>query len=115
MQGTTTNGEYMLDFRSGAFLAGVPVQPVILRYQKVKAAPGYDPPQKVVDNFIETLIFLFLTHTQRSSWAIPADASAVNASIAGCGYWPSEVVPGGFEESSIDYEGCGQKSCTFWT
>ena len=35
MQSTTTNGEYMLDFKTGAFLAGVPVQPVILKYGKV--------------------------------------------------------------------------------
>ena len=35
MQGTTTNGDYLLGFRKGAFLAGAPVQPVILRYGKV--------------------------------------------------------------------------------
>ena len=34
-QGTTTNGDYLLPFKTGAFLAGQPVQPVILRYGKV--------------------------------------------------------------------------------
>ncbi len=35
MQGTTTNGNFLLPFKTGAFLAGVPVQPVILQYGKV--------------------------------------------------------------------------------
>ena len=34
-QGTTTNGKFLLPFKSGAFLAGVPVQPVILQYGEV--------------------------------------------------------------------------------
>ena len=34
-EGTTTNGRYMLPFRTGAFLAGVPVLPVVLRYGAV--------------------------------------------------------------------------------
>lgn len=35
-QGTTTNGQYLLPFKSGAFLAGAPVQPVLIRYGKVR-------------------------------------------------------------------------------
>ncbi len=35
MQGTTTNGDFLLPFKTGAFLAGAPVQPVILKYGKV--------------------------------------------------------------------------------
>ena len=35
VQGTTTNGRYLLPFRTGAFLAGVPVQPVIIKYGQV--------------------------------------------------------------------------------
>ncbi|KAJ3694034.1 hypothetical protein LUZ60_009514 [Juncus effusus] len=31
-EGTTTNGEYLLPFKTGAFLAGVPVLPVIIKY-----------------------------------------------------------------------------------
>ena len=34
MQGTTTNGDYLLPFKTGAFLAGAPVQPVVLKYGK---------------------------------------------------------------------------------
>ena len=37
LQGTTTNGQYLLPFKSGAFLAGAPVQPVLIRYGKVIA------------------------------------------------------------------------------
>ncbi len=39
LQGTTTNGEYLLPFKSGAFLAGAPVQPVLIRYGKVVSKP----------------------------------------------------------------------------
>jgi 1-acyl-sn-glycerol-3-phosphate acyltransferase len=31
-EGTTSNGRYLLPFRTGAFLAGVPVRPVVLSY-----------------------------------------------------------------------------------
>ena len=34
-EGTTTNGLYLLPFKSGAFLAGCPLQPVILKYEQV--------------------------------------------------------------------------------
>ena len=40
MQGTTTNGRYLLPFRTGAFLAGVPVQPVIIKYGQARVAAG---------------------------------------------------------------------------
>jgi lysophosphatidylcholine acyltransferase / lyso-PAF acetyltransferase len=38
-EGTTTNGRYLLRFRTGGFIAGVPVQPIILRYGKVRDRP----------------------------------------------------------------------------
>lgn len=31
-QGTTTNGRYLLPFKTGAFIAGVPLQPVLMHY-----------------------------------------------------------------------------------
>ena len=31
-EGTTTNGRFLLPFKTGAFLAGQPLQPVVLRY-----------------------------------------------------------------------------------
>lgn len=34
-EGMTSNGTHILPFKSGAFLAGVPVKPVVLRYGKV--------------------------------------------------------------------------------
>lgn len=34
-QGTTSNGTCLLPFKTGAFLAGLPVQPVIIKYGKV--------------------------------------------------------------------------------
>ncbi|PHU20908.1 Lysophospholipid acyltransferase LPEAT1 [Capsicum chinense] len=41
-EGTTTNGDFLLPFKSGAFLAGAPVQPVILRYPYQRLSPAWD-------------------------------------------------------------------------
>ncbi len=41
-QGTTTNGLGLLPFKSGAFLAGAPVQPVILQYGPDRVSPAWE-------------------------------------------------------------------------
>ncbi|KAH0470662.1 hypothetical protein IEQ34_000385 [Dendrobium chrysotoxum] len=41
-EGTTTNGDYLLPFKTGAFLAKVPVLPVILRYPYQRFSPAWD-------------------------------------------------------------------------
>ncbi|KAJ1283535.1 hypothetical protein BS78_03G135800 [Paspalum vaginatum] len=41
-EGTTTNGDYLLPFKAGAFLASAPVQPVILRYPYRRFSPAWD-------------------------------------------------------------------------
>ncbi|XP_021668000.2 lysophospholipid acyltransferase LPEAT1 isoform X3 [Hevea brasiliensis] len=41
-EGTTTNGDFLLPFKTGAFLAGVPVLPVILRYPYQRFSPAWD-------------------------------------------------------------------------
>ncbi|GMJ15389.1 LYSOPHOSPHATIDYLETHANOLAMINE ACYLTRANSFERASE1 [Hibiscus trionum] len=41
-EGTTTNGDYLLPFKTGAFLAGAPVVPVILRYPYKRFSPAWD-------------------------------------------------------------------------
>ncbi|KAF8724365.1 hypothetical protein HU200_021397 [Digitaria exilis] len=41
-EGTTTNGDYLLPFKTGAFLASAPVQPVILRYPYKRFSPAWD-------------------------------------------------------------------------
>ncbi|CAM0881068.1 unnamed protein product [Alopecurus aequalis] len=41
-EGTTTNGDYLLPFKTGAFLARAPVQPVILRYPYTRFSPAWD-------------------------------------------------------------------------
>ena len=42
LEGTTTNGFYLLPFKTGAFLAGVPVQPVILKYPYTRFSAAWD-------------------------------------------------------------------------
>ncbi|XVF36145.1 hypothetical protein REPUB_Repub19eG0033200 [Reevesia pubescens] len=41
-EGTTTNGDYLLPFKTGAFLARAPVVPVILRYPYQRFSPAWD-------------------------------------------------------------------------
>lgn len=41
-EGTTTNGKHLLKFRSGAFVAGTPVAPVLLRYPYKWFSPSYE-------------------------------------------------------------------------
>ncbi|KAF5445063.1 hypothetical protein F2P56_034145 [Juglans regia] len=41
-EGTTTNGDFLLPFKTGAFLAKVPVLPVILRYPFQRFSPAWD-------------------------------------------------------------------------
>lgn len=41
-EGTTTNGDYLLKFRTGAFIAGTPVLPVLIRYSYDWFSPSYE-------------------------------------------------------------------------
>ncbi|KAH9610396.1 hypothetical protein KSS87_015082 [Heliosperma pusillum] len=41
-EGTTTNGGFLLPFKTGAFIAGAPVHPVILRYPYKRFSPAWD-------------------------------------------------------------------------
>ncbi|XP_039055540.1 lysophospholipid acyltransferase LPEAT1-like isoform X1 [Hibiscus syriacus] len=41
-EGTTSNGDFLLPFKTGAFLAGAPVVPVILRYSYQRFSPAWD-------------------------------------------------------------------------
>ncbi|XP_061370661.1 lysophospholipid acyltransferase LPEAT1 isoform X3 [Gastrolobium bilobum] len=41
-EGTTTNGDFLLPFKTGGFLAKAPVLPVILRYHYKRFSPAWD-------------------------------------------------------------------------
>ncbi|GMP45062.1 hypothetical protein CsSME_00013729 [Camellia sinensis var. sinensis] len=41
-EGTTTNGDFLLPFKTGAFLSKAPVRPVILRYPYQRFSPAWD-------------------------------------------------------------------------
>lgn len=41
-EGTTTNGRHLLGFRTGAFVAGLPVAPVLIRYEYTWFSPTYE-------------------------------------------------------------------------
>jgi len=41
-EGTTTNGNYLITFKKGAFIAGLPVKPVVIRYPHKYFNPAYE-------------------------------------------------------------------------
>jgi len=41
-EGTTTNGKYLLPFKTGAFIAGVPVKPIVLKYKTRRMSPSWE-------------------------------------------------------------------------
>lgn len=41
-EGTTTNGSHLLRFRTGAFVAGVPIAPVLIQYSHAWFSPSYE-------------------------------------------------------------------------
>lgn len=53
-EGTTSNGRYLLPFKTGAFLAGTPVQPVVLQY----SGPFFNPAWETIGGIRH--IFLLL-------------------------------------------------------
>ncbi|KAG2628174.1 hypothetical protein PVAP13_3KG231200 [Panicum virgatum] len=52
-EGTTTNGDYLLPFKTGAFIAKAPVQPVILRYPYRRFNPAWESMSgvSITDNY----------------------------------------------------------------
>lgn len=61
-EGTTTNGDYLLPFKTGAFLAKVPVRPVILRYPYKRFSPAWDSISGVRHVFL--LLCQFVNHIE---------------------------------------------------
>jgi len=59
VQGTTTNGRLVLPFKTGAFLAGVPVQPCMIKYETGRVSPSWDSIDAVWHIF---LMLAELTH-----------------------------------------------------
>jgi lysophosphatidylcholine acyltransferase/lyso-PAF acetyltransferase len=41
-EGTTTNGRFLLPFKTGAFVAGAPVAPVVLAYGRTRVNPAWE-------------------------------------------------------------------------
>jgi len=41
-EGTTTNGKFLLPFKTGCFLGGVPVKPVVFKYKTRRMSPAWE-------------------------------------------------------------------------
>ncbi|KAJ1692074.1 hypothetical protein LUZ63_008772 [Rhynchospora breviuscula] len=61
-EGTTTNGDYLLPFKSGAFLAKAPVVPIILRYPYKRFSPAWDSMSGMRHLFL--LLCQFVNHIE---------------------------------------------------
>lgn len=61
-EGTTTNGDYLLPFKTGAFLARTPVMPVILRYPYQRFSPAWDTISGV--RHVVLLLCQFVNHLE---------------------------------------------------
>ncbi|XP_039023008.1 lysophospholipid acyltransferase LPEAT1-like [Hibiscus syriacus] len=61
-EGTTTNGDYLLPFKTGAFLAGAPVVPVILKYPYQRFSPAWDTITGV--RHVVLLLCQFINHME---------------------------------------------------
>lgn len=61
-EGTTTNGNYILPFKTGAFLAGATVQPMILKYPYEHFNPAWD----TINGYLHVIILLcqFVNHLE---------------------------------------------------
>ena len=58
-EGTTSNGTHVAAFKTGAFLAGLPLQPVVVRYSAERFHPAWET--------IPVLTYMFRLLTQVSS------------------------------------------------
>mmetsp|Transcript_9780 Transcript_9780/g.41836 ORF Transcript_9780/g.41836 Transcript_9780/m.41836 type:complete len:300 (-) Transcript_9780:1139-2038(-) len=61
-EGTTSNGEFMLPFKTGGFVSGNPVQPVIIRYPYDNFSPAYESVYAVP--FIISLLSQWQNHVE---------------------------------------------------
>lgn len=61
-EGTTTNGDYLLPFKTGAFLSGTPVQPVLLKYTYRRFSPAWDTISGV--RHVVLLLCQFINHLE---------------------------------------------------
>lgn len=56
-EGTTTNGEYLLPFKTGAFVSKAPVLPIILRYPFDRFSPAWESISGVNPSSLHSLLY----------------------------------------------------------
>lgn len=80
-EGTTTNGEHLLKFRTGAFVAGTPVAPVLIRYSYRWFSPTYESIK--TGPYILGLMSQFSSHLHYHRLPVyyPTDAEKSDASL----------------------------------
>ncbi|KAD4888778.1 hypothetical protein E3N88_20851 [Mikania micrantha] len=61
-EGTTTNGDYILPFKTGAFLSKAPVLPVILKYPYRRFSPAWDTISGVSRRHVILLLCQFVNN-----------------------------------------------------
>lgn len=80
-EGTTTNGEHLLKFRTGAFVAGTPVAPVLIHYSYRWFSPSYESIKTVP--YVLGLMSQFALHVRYHRLPVyyPTEAEKSDASL----------------------------------
>ena len=68
-EGTTSNGTSLLPFRRGAFVAGVPVQPVLIKYPFKRFNPAWD----TISAIRHLMIALTQLNNNCEYWTLPVN------------------------------------------
>ncbi|XP_020250148.1 lysophospholipid acyltransferase LPEAT1 [Asparagus officinalis] len=83
-EGTTTNGDYLLPFRTGAFLAKRPVLPVILRYPYRRFSPAWDSISGVRHVFLLLCQFVNYIEVTRLPVYYPSEQEKEDPKLYAC-------------------------------
>lgn len=80
-EGTTTNGHYLLKFKTGAFIAGTPVVPVLVQYSYKWFSPSYESIK--TGKYVLGLITQFANYVRYHRLPVyyPSDAEKEDASL----------------------------------
>lgn len=80
-EGTTTNGDHLLKFRTGAFIAGTPVVPVLIRYTFSWFPPSYESIK--TDKYVFGLLSQMANYVEYYRLPVyhPSEAEKADASL----------------------------------
>ncbi|KAI5082127.1 hypothetical protein GOP47_0001870 [Adiantum capillus-veneris] len=100
-EGTTTNGFYILPFKTGAFLAGTPVRPVILKYSYKRFSPAWDSISGVRHFILLLCQFINFLEVIWLPVYIPSEKEKSDPRLYASNVWSLMALEGGLLKSDI--------------